>query len=199
VGTVLAAFATGACERPKPDVNTSGLNAPASSAPATAAPAAPAEDPVQRGEYLVLVGGCNDCHTPMKMGPAGPEPDLAARLSGHPAAMKMPAAPRPQGPWLWFGAASNTAFAGPWGVSFATNLTSDEETGIGGWSEQVFLNALRTGRHLGVGRPILPPMPWQSYAQMKEEDLKAVHAYLKTVPAVKNKTPESIVAPAPSH
>ena len=57
-----------------------------------------------------------------------------------------------------------TAWAGPWGVSFAANLTPDKETGIAEWSEENFVRAIRTGKHQGQanGRDILPPMPWES-------------------------------------
>lgn len=152
---------------------------------------------VERGRYLVTVAGCNDCHTPFKMGEKGPEPDMTRMLSGHPQELRMPPAPAASGPWIWSGAATNTAFAGPWGVSYATNLTPDENTGIGIWTEDVFVKTLKTGRHWGVARPILPPMPWQNYARMPDEDLKAVYAYLRTVPAVKNRVPEAVVAPPP--
>lgn len=152
---------------------------------------------VERGRYLVTVAGCNDCHTPFKMGEKGPEPDMTRMLSGHPQDLRMPPAPAASGPWIWSGAATNTAFAGPWGVSYATNLTPDENTGIGIWTEDVFVKTLKTGRHWGVARPILPPMPWQNYARMPDEDLKAVYAYLRTVPAVKNRVPEAVVAPPP--
>src|SRR4051794_24190332 len=92
---------------------------------------------IARGQYLVTIGGCNDCHTPWKMGEKGPEPDMSRMLSGHPEHVPMPAAPKPaSGAWVWSGAATNTAFAGPWGVSFARNLTPDEHTGIGIWSEE---------------------------------------------------------------
>ncbi|HEX8255008.1 MAG TPA: diheme cytochrome c-553, partial [Thermoanaerobaculia bacterium] len=58
---------------------------------------------VKRGEYLVTIGGCNDCHTPFKMGPKGPEPDMSRRLSGHPDSLKMPPAPSlgKNTPWVW--------------------------------------------------------------------------------------------------
>lgn len=145
---------------------------------------------VARGKYLVAVMGCDDCHTPMKMGAQGPEPDLSRRLAGHPAGLALPKgfAPDPKG-WLWAGNATNTAFAGPWGVSYAVNLTSDA-TGVGSWSEENFVKAIKEGKHLGVGRPIAPPMPWPAYRHATEEDLKAVFAYLKTVPPVKNQAPE---------
>ena len=145
---------------------------------------------VARGAYLVGIMGCDDCHTPMKMGPKGPEPDMSRRLSGHPAELKVEKtfAPDPKG-WVWAGAATNTAFAGPWGVTYAINLTSDT-TGLGSWTEANFVKALKEGKHLGVGRPINPPMPWPAYRNATEEDLRAVFAYLRTVPPVKNQAPE---------
>ena len=103
---------------------------------------------------------------------------------------EVPAAPPVDGKgWVWAGNATNTAFAGPWGVSYAVNLTSDA-TGIGSWTEANFVRAIKEGKHLGVGRPINPPMPWPAYRNATEEDLKAVYAYLKTVPPVKNVAPE---------
>jgi mono/diheme cytochrome c family protein len=161
-------------------------------------PPATAVDIAARGKYLVDAGACGDCHTPWKIGPKGPEPDMSLHLSGHPASLKMPEPPKPSEPWAWVGAATNTAFAGPWGVSYAINLTSDEETGIGLWAEQVFVNAMKTGRHMGVGRPILPPMPWLAYSKLTDDDLKAIFVYLKTVPAKKNQVPEAVVAEPPA-
>ncbi|HKR66896.1 MAG TPA: diheme cytochrome c-553, partial [Thermoanaerobaculia bacterium] len=106
----------------------------------------------------------------------------------------MPEAPSPKGPWLWSGAVTNTAFAGPWGVSYARNLTPDQVTGIGIWSEEMFIKTIRTGRHWGVSRPILPPMPWFNYRKMTDEDLKSVYAYLRTIKPVHNDVPDAIVA-----
>lgn len=168
-------------------------------APKPAAPPAPSAEEVQRakverGRYLTIVGGCNDCHTPMKMGPNGPEPDMTRMLSGHPAEMAMGPAPKFDGGWLWAGAATNTAFAGPWGISYSVNLTPDQETGAGIYTEASFIQALKTGKHMGVGRPILPPMPWPSTAQMKDDDLAAIFAYLQTVPPIRNKVPEAVIA-----
>ena len=154
-------------------------------------------DAVKRGEYLVRIGGCHDCHTPLKMGPKGPEPDMTRMLAGHPSDLKMPPAPAQTGPWAWHGAATNTAFAGPWGVSYAINLTSDA-TGVRNWTEEMFVRAMRTGQHAGNGRPILPPMPWQSLNAMTDSDLKAVFAYLKTVPPVHNIVPAAQVATPPT-
>jgi mono/diheme cytochrome c family protein len=146
---------------------------------------------IQRGKYLVTIAGCNDCHTPLKMGPNGPEPDMTRMLSGHPESLVMPPAPvLPQGPWLVNAAATSTAWSGPWGVSFTANLTPDPETGLGRWTLRNFTDTIRTGRHLGRGRPILPPMPFPMYRHMTDEDLDAVFSYLQTIPAVSNRVPE---------
>jgi hypothetical protein len=85
-----------------------------------------------------------------------------------------------------------TAWAGPWGVSFSMNLTPDEETGMGTWNEAMFIKAMRTGKHLGEGREILPPMPWPYLAKATDQDLKAIFAYLKSIPPVKNAVPDPI-------
>lgn len=161
-------------------------------------PAAAAEVPsaggagerIERGRYLVTIGGCGDCHTPFKMTEKGPQPDMDRFLSGHPEQMKLPPAPKAQGPWVTFGAGTNTAFAGPWGVTFAANLTPDKNTGLGIWTEAMFVKALRTGKHWGEGRPIMPPMPWQGYAKMTDDDLKAVFAYLQSLRPVRNYVPD---------
>ena len=151
---------------------------------------------VERGAYLVRAMGCNDCHTPWKMGPKGPEPDMTRALTGHPADLVMPPPPPlPEGPWTWIGAATNTAFAGPWGVSFSANLTPDPETGLGKWTDDMFITALRTGRHQGKGRPILPPMPAPMIAQLTDEDLRSVFAYLQSLKPVRNRVPDPVDPP----
>jgi len=149
---------------------------------------------VARGEYLVTIGGCNDCHTPFKMGPKGPEPDMSRALSGHPENVVMPPAPKSDGSWVWTAAGTNTAFAGPWGISYTRNLTPEPLTGIGIWTEDMFIKTIRTGRHWGVGRPILPPMPWFNYAKASDEDLKSIYAYLRTIKPVKNQVPDAVLA-----
>jgi hypothetical protein len=85
-----------------------------------------------------------------------------------------------------------TAWVGPWGTSFAANLTPDSNTGLGSWTEEMFMKALRTGKHLGQGRDILPPMPWQMIGQMTDRDLKSVFAYLRSIPPVNNMVPDPI-------
>ena len=153
---------------------------------------------VERGKYLVTVGGCNDCHTPLKMGPKGPEPDMSRMLSGHPDSFPIPAGVAPVSDrWMMTAAASGTAFSGPWGVSFAANLTPEQNTGLGIWTEQMFMDTLRKGRHMGVSREILPPMPWFNYGKMTEEDLKSVYAFLRTIQPVHNRVPAPLAPAAP--
>lgn len=160
----------------------------------------PSAAAVERGKYLVTLAGCHDCHTPKKMGPEGPEPDMSRALSGHPETTVMPPPlikPGPPGPWMAVTSMDLTAWAGPWGTSYAFNLTPDENTGIGSWSEETFMKTIRTGRHMGAGRPILPPMPWQMYRHMTDDDLKAVYAYLRSIPPLKNRVPEAVIAEPP--
>ncbi len=151
---------------------------------------------VERGRYLVTISGCNDCHTPLKMGPHGPEPDMSRMLSGHPAEMQLPPAPPASGPWLVNVTATNTAWSGPWGVSFTANLTPDKQTGLGKWTLQNFSETLRTGRHMGRGRAILPPMPIPAYKHFSDADMAAVFTYLQSIPAIHNPVPEPLPAPA---
>lgn len=148
---------------------------------------------LERGRYLVTVSGCNDCHTPWIEGPNGPAPDMSRMLSGHPETVTLPPAPAlPQGPWAVVVSNTNTAWSGPWGVSFTANLTSDKETGLGKWTLKTFTDTIRTGRHKGRGRPVLPPMPIQMYKHYTDEDLAAIFAYLQSIPAVKNRVPEPL-------
>lgn len=167
-------------------------------APALAAGDVPAEKSLAvRGAYLVRIMMCHDCHTPTKMGPNGPEPDVTRMLSGHPQdlAVTSGAPLGPDGPWGWAGSGTMTAFSGPWGVSFTANLTPDEETGLGKWTFEMFRDAMRTGRHQGRGRPILPPMPYQNVAAASDEDLRALFAYLQSIPPVRNRVPQPIDPP----
>ena len=151
---------------------------------------------IQRGEYLVNFGSCHDCHTPWTLGPKGPEPDMSRALTGHPEGMEMPAAPQlAAGPWVTIAAGTMTAWAGPWGVSFPRNLTPDRETGLGEWTEENFIQTMRTGRRMGKGRPLLPPMPYQSLAALTDDDLRAIFAYLQSLPPVRNRVPEPIDPP----
>lgn len=150
-------------------------------------------DLVKRGELLVTIGGCNDCHSPKVMTANGPEPDPARLLSGHPAQDPLPAITEKKmvapGQWVLF-APDLTAAVGPWGTSFAANLTPDD-TGIGNWDFEQFKKAIREGKSKGMdgARPLLPPMPWFNFAKMSDDDLLAVFTYLKSLPPVKNVVP----------
>lgn len=158
-------------------------------APASTPEAAPAVDPVERGAYLVTLAGCDDCHTPKLMTEMGPVPDMSRRMSGHPAGEEMGSPPELSEVWFTASNAHFTAWTGPWGTSYAFNLTPEEITGIGIWTEQMFIDAMRTGKHMGTSRPILPPMPWQNFGQATDEDLKAMFAFLRSLPPVVNQVP----------
>ena len=119
---------------------------------------------VARGKYLVTTSGCNDCHMPTL----------------------------PPGPWIAAASHTNTAHFGPWGVSFTANLTPDPETGLGKWSLATFSQTIRTGRHMGRGRKILPPMPIPMYRNFNDEDLAAIYAYLQSIPPIRNRVPEPL-------
>lgn len=150
------------------------------------------QEMIKHGKYLVTVGGCDDCHTPKNFGPNGPELDVAKRLSGHPEGSQLaPVDTSLIGPYVYF-SSDLTAAIGPWGITYSANLTPEMSTGIGSWQPEMFINAMRTGKHLGVkeGRPILPPMPWENLNRLSDEDLKAMFMYLKTLPAIKNKVPD---------
>jgi cytochrome c553 len=144
--------------------------------------------PVERGKYLVETAGCHDCHTPYKNG----QPDMTRILMGHPQEIKISAPAKLPSPWNMAGSETNTAWTGPWGVSFSTNLTPDRNTGIGLWTEQMFIDTIRKGKHGGTGRDILPPMPWTGYAKLTDADLKAIFAYLKSIPAITNRVPQPL-------
>jgi hypothetical protein len=156
-------------------------------APAAAGKAAQ----VERGRLLVSIGGCNDCHTPLKFDAdvGMPVPDMTRMLSGHPQGAPDPAA-APAGHDMGVIGATMTSFRLGFGTVYTANLTPDADTGLGGWTEEMFVRAMRTGRHMGgAGRPILPPMPWQNLAQQSDDDLKAVFAFLRSIPAVRNDVP----------
>lgn len=168
-------------------------------APAPQAAQAPAPTPEERGRYLVSTSACHDCHSPKIFTANGPVEDSSRLLSGHPSELKIGPYPGGMlGPNRWGAAASPdfTAWAGPWGISFTANLTPDS-TGLGNWTPEMFIQALRTGKHAGVGRPILPPMPWPVYAHFTDEDLRAIFAYLKTVKPVHNVVPQPVPPPPP--
>jgi len=154
------------------------------------------EQLVQRGDYLVSMGGCNDCHSPKKMGPQGPEVIPELMLSGFQAAATLPPIDKNvlQKGWALLTLDLNAA-VGPWGVSFAGNLTPDQ-TGIGNWPEENFIRALKEGKYKGIvgGRTLLPPMPWQNFAKVSTEDIKSMYAYLQSIKPVRNVVPMAIAA-----
>jgi hypothetical protein len=158
--------------------------------------------PVERGKYLVGALGCQDCHTPKVLGPGGcPVADTTRLLSGHPEGLPYPTrtpAELAQCNALMFAGRMHTAWTGPWGVSFAANLTPDTETGLGDWTEDMFVQTIRTGKHQGqpTGRDLLPPMPWANLTHgalaQPEADLKAIWAYLRSLPPIKNQVPPPV-------
>lgn len=156
--------------------------------------AAPAtENVVQRGQYLVTTMGCNDCHSPKIFTDHGPVPDSNLLLSGHPSSIPVAAYDTATAKnWVLFHP-MNTMAVGPWGTSFAANLTPDS-TGIGGWTEDQFSLALRHGKSKGFasGRMLLPPMPWPNYAQLSDDDLHAIFSYLRSLKPVHNIVPQPI-------
>ncbi|NIO11721.1 MAG: diheme cytochrome c-553 [Deltaproteobacteria bacterium] len=158
-------------------------------------------DPIERGRYLTTIMLCHDCHTPKVQGPDGlPVPDMDRQFAGHPQDAPYPTWRPSDLSERHAMALTNfhlTAWAGPWGVSFAANLTPDKETGIAEWDEATFIQALRTGKHQGQpnGRAILPPMPWPFIGQATDEDLKAIWAYLRSILPVKNQVPFPVPPP----
>lgn len=147
---------------------------------------------VARGQYLVTVIGCDDCHSPKRMGAHGPEIIPELRFSGFPKNGKLPPAEANaiKNGWALF-SPDLTATVGPWGTTYAANITSDQ-TGIGNWKEENFILAMREGIAKGIrgNRQMLPPMPWFNFRNMSDEDLKSIFAYLKTTKAVDNVVPQ---------
>jgi mono/diheme cytochrome c family protein len=119
-----------------------------------------------RGKYLVGIAGCNDCHTP---GYFFGKPDMAKFLAGSDVGFEIPGL----------------------GVFVGRNITPDEDTGIGKWTEDQIVTALQTGKRPD-GRELAPIMPWHALATLTKEDVTAVAAYLKSIPAVSNKIPEPV-------
>jgi hypothetical protein len=159
---------------------------------AATATAAPSKDTlIKRGAYLVNAMGCNDCHSPKKMGPQGPFVDPDRILSGFPSDAPVPAANAEitKNHEIIF-TGDLTGYVGPWGTSFAANISSDA-TGIGNWSLDQFKLAFQGGKFMGLkeGRPLMPPMPWESFAKVSDADVEAIFTYLKSTKPVKNVVP----------
>ena len=155
------------------------------------APAAAAENLIARGGMLVTTGMCHDCHTPLKFDKeiGMPVPDMTRMLSGHPEGAPDPASALSGQDNATIGP-TFTSFRLPFGIVYTANLTPDKDTGLGAWTKEMFVRAVRTGRHMGgTGRPILPPMPWPNVAAQSNENLKAIWAYLRSIPAIRNDVP----------
>jgi len=118
---------------------------------------------VARGKYLAILGGCMDCHTP---GYFLGKPDMARYLAGSEVGLEIPGL----------------------GVFHGPNLTPDKETGLGGWTDQQIIDAMQKGVRPD-GRMLAPLMPWQALANLTPQDAQAIVAFLRSIPAVKNKVP----------
>ncbi|MBI3091705.1 MAG: c-type cytochrome [Candidatus Tectomicrobia bacterium] len=145
------------------------------------------ENLVARGKYLAVnVAHCIGCHSPI-----GAKGQRIARLefSGVPAKNVK----RRQGP------PQNVGFPGPAGMrAYPKNITPDPETGIGSWTEADFLRAFKEGVNPQGKKYAYTQMEWETYRGIRDEDLRAMYAYLRTVPAVKNAVPKNIPAKAPA-
>ena len=126
-------------------------------------PAHAADAQVERGKYLVEVGGCSDCHTPGSfLGHA----DMTRFLGGSDVGFALPGA----------------------GVFVGPNLTPDKQTGLGGWTQAEIVTAITTGARPD-GRILAPVMPWRDLAHLSKSDALAIAAYLKSLPTVSHKVP----------
>lgn len=151
---------------------------------------------IARGEELVRLGGCGDCHTPMQFDPnlGMPVPQTHLALSGHPEGAPKPSA-KPGATDQAVIGPTFTSFTAPFGTVYASNLTPDPETGLGNWTLEDFIATMREGRHQGKGRIVLPPMPWQNLSQQPQVNLEAMFAYLQSIKPIKNRVPEPEVPP----
>ena len=146
---------------------------------------------VEYGKHLVAIIGCNDCHTPKIMTAMGPVPDTTLLLLGHPAKAPFPDVNRKDIESKGLAMTTDeTAWVGPWGISYADNLTPDA-TGVGSWSKDQFFTAIRDGKWKGLknSRDLLPPMPWQDFRNMTDNELSAIFAYLKSIKPIQNVVP----------
>lgn len=192
-------LATAACGPGSDRSATAATEAPGAVDPWYETPAIPGHAPthgysaeqVERGRGLVAFGMCSDCHTPVRPDPVtgAPIPDMSRFLAGHPEGGPLPGGTLgPQdnaiiGPTF-------TSFLLPFGTTYALNLTPDVDTGSGTWTEKMFVDIFRKGKHLGGdGRPVLPPMPWSFVATLSDDDLVAIFAYLRSLPPVRNYVP----------
>lgn len=162
-------------------------------------PALSNEELIKKGEHLVATLDCEICHSPKKMGPQGPEVIPEMRFGGHHNGTVLPPADEKmtKSGWILF-APDFTSFIGPWGQSYARNISSDS-TGIGMWKLEQFKKVIREGKFNGLDgtRPLVPPMPWQAYRHLYDEDIEAIFAFLKSTPPVHNVVPDAKLNPPP--
>lgn len=149
---------------------------------------------IARGEYLVKISGCGDCHSPKIMTPRGPIEDSAYLLAGFRSKDQLPPIDTTvvKKGWALF-YAEGTAMVSPLGVSYAANITADE-TGIGNWTLEQFKTAMTEGKWKGLkeNRLLLPPMPWQNFTKMHPDDLEAIYNYLQSTKPVENIVPMAV-------
>jgi mono/diheme cytochrome c family protein len=122
-----------------------------------------ADSQAERGKYLVTIAGCNDCHKP---GYFLGKPDFSRALSGSDVGFTIPG----------------------FGAFIGRNLTPDEDTGLGNWTDEQIITAFTKGVRPD-GRQLAPIMPWQELAALSPDDAKAIVAYLRTLPPVKHAIP----------
>ncbi|NEN23897.1 diheme cytochrome c-553 [Cryomorpha ignava] len=183
LATALLGLSLACTQQKEADIPSSNLQIAAVESP---------ESVINRGEYLTKVIGCDHCHSPKKMTAQGPVIDIDKYMMGYPADRPLPeydAANVAPGKWVLMNG-DLTAAVGPWGITYASNLTPDP-TGIGNWTFENFKLALTQGKYKGIesGRTIMPPMPWQSLGKMDETDMKAIFAYLKSLKPIENQVP----------
>ena len=149
---------------------------------------------IKMGKVLTEEFGCVDCHSPKLIIQDQIMIDEKKIFSGHPQNNILPDFP-PElvGPGKWRGLYTSgmTAWGGPWGITYAANLTPDKETGIGNWSEENFMSVIKLGIHSSLTRKMLPPMPWSEVSRLGDDELSAIFVYLKSLKPIKNKVPES--------
>ncbi|HSN08844.1 MAG TPA: hypothetical protein VLS85_07390 [Hanamia sp.] len=151
--------------------------------------------PEEWGHHIVTIAGCGDCHSPKKMTPAGPVENMDLALSGHPENMPIANVDRKEMESKGVIVTNDlTSWIGPWGVSYAANITSDSTTGIGNWSFDQFKLCIRKGKYMGLekARDLLPPMPWQAFQNMSDSELDAVFLYLKSTKPIHNIVPQPL-------
>ncbi len=150
---------------------------------------------IKRGDYLVTAMGCDDCHSPKRMGPMGPEIIPELRLSGFRQDGVLPPVESSAIGKGWVLMSPDlTAAAGPWGITYAANITSDS-TGIGAWKEEQFKKSVKEGKSKGLdgARPLLPPMPWQNFTKLTDLDIRSIYMFLLSTRPVKNTVPQPVL------